>query len=225
MKISINSHSSIQVDDMFFDPYNIDDKAINVFDTNLKKVTGQTILTEGKKAKYVFLTHTHYDHLSPKDMAKILDDNTVIIATPDAENELDKNFPNNNKFFIRPNESMELDGITVTTLMAYNKIKPFHNKKSGWLGYKVTKKGETFAVLGDTDATPELENLECDILFIPIGGIYTMNAKQAAELTNKIAPKIAIPSHYGSLVGTKKDEQNFIKNVDKSIFVQPLVIL
>ena len=74
MKISINAHSSIQVDNMYFDPFMIDSKI--------------------KPAKYVFITHTHYDHLSPEDIAKVIDKNTTIIATPDAKDQLEPLFSN-----------------------------------------------------------------------------------------------------------------------------------
>lgn len=224
MKISINAHSSIQVDDMFFDPYKIDEKPCKVFDTESQKFLDESrVLIDGKKAKYVFLTHTHYDHLSNDDLLKIVDENTVIVGTPDAKNKLEKIVPTCRKFFVRPNEAMELDGITVSVLFAYNKRKIFHPKKNSWVGYKITKNGESFAVLGDTDFVPELNELSCDILFVPIGGTYTMNAKEAAEAANKIMPKIVVPTHYNLIVGNKKDEQKFVELLDKKI--KPVILI
>ncbi len=224
MQISINSHSSIWVDDMVFDPYNISGNECKIFDTKKEKLLDEKVKIDGsKKAKYVLLTHTHYDHLSIEDLSKIIDNDTVIIATPDAKTELEKNFKNNDKFFIRPNEAMELDGITISTISSYNLNKDFHKKEFGWVGYKVTKNDETFAVVGDTDATPELENLTCDILFVPIGGTYTMTAEEASNVTNKINPKIAIPTHYGSIVGSKSDAEIFVKNLNKNI--TPVVLI
>jgi len=44
-----------------------------------------------------------------------------------------------------------------------------------------------------------------------------MNAKEAAELVNEIKPKIAVPIHYGSIVGTTKDPKEFIELLDKNI--------
>ena len=46
---------------------------------------------------------------------------------------------------------------------------------------------------------------------MPVGGTYTMNFKEAAKFVNIIKPKIAVPIHYGSVVGTKQDANNFIK--------------
>ena len=79
---------------------------------------------------------------------------------------------------------------------------------------------KTFAVLGDTDNIPELSKLECDYLFVPIGGTYTMNAQEAATLTNKIKPKVVLPVHYNSIVGNKKDEATFVKLIDKTISIK-----
>ena len=86
------------------------------------------------------------------------------------------------------------------------------------MGYKVIKDGTVYMIPGDTDKTPELESLSgIDVLFVPIGGTYTMNAKEAAELANQVKPNLVIPMHYGSVVGTKSDEKEFLKHLDKKI--------
>lgn len=195
VNINVNAHSSIQIDDMFFDPYLTD---------NL-----------GKKAKYIFLTHTHYDHLSEKDIDNVITPKTKIIAPVSAKGNLTKY--KNKKIFVEPNESYNLDDFEFSTMPAYNLDKDFHKKSFNWVGYKITRNEVTYAILGDTDATPELEHLKCDILFIPIGGTYTMDALQAAELTNKIKPQIAIPVHYGSIVGTSDDAKLFASKLDDDI--------
>lgn len=38
-----------------------------------------------------------------------------------------------------------------------------------------------------------------------------MNFKEAAYLINEIKPKIAIPTHYGSVVGTEQDAVDFVR--------------
>lgn len=195
-QISINLHSSIQIDDIFFDPYGFE------HDTT--------------KAKYVFITHTHYDHLSISDLQKVTNDNTIIFATHDAQEELESHLKNK-IIYVDPNECFEYEGIKIETFPSYNLNKNFHKKEFNWLGYKITKNGTSYAVVGDTDATPELETLKCDVLFVPVGGTYTMTAVEAAGLANKIKPKIAIPTHYGSIVGTKHDGETFAKLLDPSI--------
>lgn len=197
MNIKINTHSSIQIDDIAFDPYDAD---------KLKF-----------KAKYIFLTHTHYDHLDVPSIKAISNKNTVIIATPDAKETLEKFF-NNKIIYVKPGDEINLETCQVEVISSYNINKPFHKKEYGWIGYKVIKDGTVYVIPGDTDSTEELESLSgIDVLFVPIGGTYTMNATEAASLANKVKPKLVIPMHYGSVVGTKADEKEFLKNLDKKI--------
>ena len=196
LNINVNSHSSIQVNNMIFDPYNITDTTT--------------------KAKYIFLTHTHYDHLSLDDIDKVITDNSVFIAPHDAKEHLEKY--KQTKHFVNPNQQFDIEDIKIETLASYNINKNFHKKEYNWLGFKVTFKNDlSFAILGDTDKTPELESLKCDILFVPIGGTYTMNALEAAELANIIMPQLVIPVHYGSIVGTKEDAEVFTSKINENI--------
>lgn len=202
MNVKINSHSSIRIEDLHFDPFQITEKT--------------------SPAKYVFITHPHYDHLSVEDIKKVSNKKTTIIATADAKEQLENNFENK-IIYVKPNESLTLDDIQVETFASYNINKNFHKKEYNWVGYKVTIKGTTYAVAGDTDATPELERLMCDILFLPIGGTYTMTGAEAATLANKIKPMVVIPTHYNAIVGSKEDESEFIKNLNKDIKYKILI--
>ena len=200
MNININTHSSIQVEDMAFDPYQINESTF--------------------KAKYIFVTHTHFDHLDIPSIKNIIKPDSIIIASFDAKEQLESNFKNE-IYFVKPTDTLKIDNIEIEVLPAYNTNKNFHKKENNWVGFKVTKNNQTIAVLGDTDATPELEQLKnIDVLFVPIGGTYTMNAKEAASLANTIKPNLVIPVHYGSVVGTKEDEKVFISNLNKDINYQ-----
>lgn len=218
MILSVNNHSSIQIDDIFFDPFNIENKKIRQFNTNTQEFTNETnLIAENRHAKYIFITHTHFDHLSEDDIAKVANDDTIFISPKDAKEKLEKLLPSNKKIYISPFDNIEINNIKVEVLPAYNINKKFHPRQNDWVGYKLTLNGKTLAVLGDTDKTPELEKLKCDILFIPIGGTYTMTATEAAELANIIHPEIVIPVHYGSVVGSAADEVVFSKLLDKTI--------
>ena len=195
ININVNSHSSIQIDNLFIDPYNTD---------NLEK-----------KAEYIFLTHTHYDHLSTKDIDNIITPNTTIIATYDAQEQLQEY--SNRIIYVKPNESFTVDNLEIHTFPAYNINKEFHKRESNWVGYKIVKDNISYIVCGDTDVTPELEEMECDILFVPVGGTYTMTAEEAGELTNKIMPKLVIPVHYGSIVGSSEDAKIFLDKISENI--------
>ncbi len=197
MNINVNNHNSIQIDNLFFDPY-------------------MTENVEGK-ADYIFITHPHYDHLSIKDIERVCKPTTTFIACKDAKESLESAFPANKKIYVRPNENYNLENLEIETLPAYNLNKAFHPKSNEWVGFKIIANGVSYAVLGDTDATPELEKLSCDVLFVPIGGTYTMNAQEGAKLANKISPKIAVPTHYGAIVGSFDDALTFKKQLSKNI--------
>ena len=72
-------------------------------------------------------------------------------------------------------------------------------------------------ICGDSDVTKELKKMSADVLFVPIGGTYTMDAKEAATLTNLMKPKLVVPMHYGEVVGGKEVEKIFLDNLSKEI--------
>ena len=120
---------------------------------------------------------------------------------------------------VEPGESYETDDFTFETVPMYNIKKPFHLKRAGWCGYVVNIDGVRIYVAGDIDAIEEAKNIRCDIALIPIGGFYTMNYKEAAELINTMKPKVAIPTHYGTAVGSPEDGERFKALVDDGIEV------
>ena len=99
-------------------------------------------------------------------------------------------------------------------------MKPFHPKKNGWVGYILTVDGVRIYIAGDTDVTEENQAVSCDVAMVPIGGTFTMDAKKAADLVNHIRPKVAIPTHYGSIAGKREAEDVFRANVDPAIPVE-----
>lgn len=81
---------------------------------------------------------------------------------------------------------------------------------------------KTYYIAGDTDNIDEIQNIECDVALIPIGGTYTMDYQEAASLANTIKAKLVIPTHYGSIVGEKTDAIKFkklIKNKEVKILI------
>ena len=110
-----------------------------------------------------------------------------------------------------------VQGIKFETIPAYNTNKTFHPKENGWVGYIIEIKGVRYYIAGDTDITEENRRVKCDVAFVPVGGTYTTDFKEAAQLINEIQPKIAVPIHYGSVVGTKQDAIDFIKLLNPTI--------
>ena len=98
--------------------------------------------------------------------------------------------------------------------------KCFHSKSNNWVGYIIDINNTKYYIAGDTDITDESKDVKCDVAFLPVGGTYTMDYREAATLANIIKPKIVVPIHYGYLVGTKEDALNFKKLLDKSIICE-----
>ena len=207
--ITVNCQSSIRIEDgglvVYFDPLKI---------------------TEQHDANYIFITHSHWDHFSPEDIQKAANENTSIIAPHDVYDKLMKTgFDTSKLHRVQPYDELDLDGIHVRAVPAYNINKDFHPKANNWVGYVVTIANATYYIMGDTDALPENESIRCDTLFIPIGGTYTMDATEAANFTNKIHPTTAIPIHYGMVVGTHDDFVRYKSLVKPEIRVEERIKL
>ncbi len=176
---------------------------------------------EPHDADYIFITHDHYDHYSPEDIQKVVGESTVLIIPEKMEGKISGISDKMRKVVtVKPGMFYETDGLEFDTVAAYNTIKPFHMKSAGWVGYILRIDRQRIYIAGDTDVTKEAKAVRCDIAFVPIGGTYTMNAKQAAELINEIQPEVAIPVHYGSVVGGKADEEIFAANVKEPVKVE-----
>ena len=163
-------------------------------------------------ADMIFITHDHYDHYSEEDIDKVRKNNTIFIVPENLLNKLIKKGINDeNIITLDPGDAENIDGIKVEAIHSYNIDKPFHPKENNWLGYVIEIDGVRYYIAGDTDITEENKKIKCDVAFVPVGGTYTMNFSEAAQLINIIKPKIAVPIHYGRVVGTKQDATDFIK--------------
>lgn len=199
-KITINCHSSIKITDnkiIYFDPYKINDNY--------------------KDADIIFITHDHYDHFDVDSINKIIKDDTILVI-PDkmsVENLLE--IKSKNMVKVLPNNTYDIRGYKIETIPSYNINKNFHPKENNWVGYIITINNERIYVAGDTDITSENKKVKCDIALVPIGGKFTMNYNEAAELINLIKPKTVIPTHYAEIIGSKIDGENFKKLISNDI--------
>ena len=159
-----------------------------------------------KGATIVLVSHSHYDHYSAKDIEKVSGSDTKLIAAADVINQHGKGQA------IVPGQTVESDGIKVIGIPAYNPSKQFHPKSNNWVGFVIEVSSKRIYYAGDTDLTAEMKALKnIDVALLPIGGTYTMNAEEAAEATKSIKPKQAIPYHWGDIVGSRKDADQFAK--------------
>ncbi len=156
------------------------------------------------KADVVLVTHSHGDHCSPKDVARVSRKGTIVVATPDCVSALGDGVTT-----VAPGDRLEFDDLIVEAVPAYNLDKKFHPRDNGWVGYVIEMDDERIYVAGDTDAIPEIGEIRADVALLPVGGTYTMTAEEAARAANAMRPGKAIPIHYGDIVGSRNDAERF----------------
>lgn len=176
---------------------------------------------EPHDADYIFITHDHSDHFSNDDIKKVRKNSTILIV-PEKIGKLANVLVHDQDrlIVVKPGIYKEVDGLEFETIPAYNNIKPYHPKSAGFVGYVFRVDHKRIYVAGDTSLTKEAQKVRCDIALVPIGGTYTMDARKAAELINILRPEVAIPTHYGSIVGKKSDAEKFKSLVKPPIKVE-----
>jgi len=198
-KIHWLGHDSFRINGsktLYFDPYQIEG---------------------GPGADLIFISHDHFDHCSPEDVDKIRKDDTVIITEKDSARKLKGDVR-----ILKPGEKREVGDIKIETVPAYNTDKDFHPRKNGWLGFIVEMDGVRIYHAGDTDFIPEMKDMEVDIALLPVSGTYVMTAEQAVDAAKAIQPKIAIPMHYGAIVGSEGDAVSFQNALEGKVQVKVL---
>ena len=178
--IYINTRSSIKITGsktIYFDPLELEESP--------------------KDADIIFVTHEHYDHFSPGDIRKVMKDDTkMIVPAPMLDVVKEKCAEVKHLYGIFPGQTGECEGVKYKGIPAYNIGKAFHPKERNWVGYLVEMDGETYYAMGDTDVTPEAEEVDVDVIFVPVGGKYTMDADEAAEFINRKPRGLVVPIHY-----------------------------
>lgn len=172
-------------------------------------------------ADYILITHDHYDHFSLEDIEKVAKSDSILVVPERMQGKAQEVAVIVGRIeTVKPGVYREMNGLEFETVPAYNILKAFHPKSAGWVGYILRIDGRRIYIAGDTDATKEAKEVKCDIALVPIGGTYTMDAKKAAELVNAIRPDVAIPTHYGSIVGKPSDGETFARFVKDPIKVE-----
>lgn len=158
-------------------------------------------------ADAVLITHAHYDHFSPPDITRIRKPETVIWATADTAAGLTGEVN-----VVSPGDAFEVLGHSVDAVPAYNTRQErvgFHPQEKGWVGYVFAIEGVRYYHAGDTDQIPDMELIDCDVAFLPIGGTVTMDHAEAAEAAKILKPKMVVPMHYGFVAGSRHDAKRF----------------
>lgn len=195
--IHVNTHSSVRIAAegrvIYVDPFRLNG--------------------EPHDADLIFLTHDHFDHYSREDVCKVMRPETAFVLPSSTAKAAQEVISGHRTVVAEPGRSYALEGLCFETVAAYNPHKPFHPRANGWVGYVLTVLGRRVYIAGDTDDTPEAAAVVCDVAMLPIGGKYTMDARQAAALALRMRPQAVIPIHYGSVVGTEEAFHHFLEAV------------
>jgi len=171
----------------------------------------------GPVADLILVSHEHFDHCSPEDIQKIQGPQTIIVTEKDCAKKLTGDIR-----VIKPGDILDLGDIRIEAVPSYNTDKDFHPKKKGWLGFVVETEGVRVYHAGDSDFIPEMKHLKVDIALLPVSGTYVMTAEQAVKAALAISPKVAIPMHYGAIVGDEQDAARFQKALEGKVEVRIL---
>ena len=149
-------------------------------------------------------------------MQKIVQDGTKIIMPADCQSKITRFSVPIKMEIIEPEQEMDLGDVKVSALPAYNLDKHFHPKDESWVGYLIKLEDVLIYHAGDSDFIPEMQKLtgykqpgKEFVALLPVGGRFTMSAEEAAEAAKLIKPTLAIPMHWGSIVGEEEDAKEF----------------
>jgi L-ascorbate metabolism protein UlaG (beta-lactamase superfamily) len=187
-------HASFLIEDrlaVYVDPYDI-----------AEELAGKL-----PKADIILVTHDHRDHFSPDDIQKLAKPATAVVSIQPVVDELPEGIKNSQ--VVAPGDTVTVKGLTIEAVPAYNIGKRFHPRDKGYVGFVIHLEDRTVYHAGDTDLIPEMEQIDADVALLPVGGTYTMNAAEAAKAADVIKPEVAIPMHWGKIVGTLEDAKDF----------------
>jgi L-ascorbate metabolism protein UlaG (beta-lactamase superfamily) len=169
---------------------------------------------DAPKADLILVTHGHYDHFSPQDLEVLSHKGTWLVAPAAVAERV-----SGNVLSIAPGEMLEdelVRGVAVAAVAAYNTSKRdaegnvFHPPAAGFVGYDLNVRGERLYHAGDTDVIPEMDAVAgVEVALLPVSGTYVMTAREAAEAARRIAPRVAVPMHWGEHIGTREDAEEF----------------
>ena len=171
------------------------------------------------KADLLLVSHEHFDHLSVDDLKKVVTPATTVITITTCEKAV-KDLKPKAVRVVLAGDRLTVDGVSLEVLPAYNTNKfrspgnPFHPKADGKVGFILEIGGVRIYHAGDTDEIPEMTSAKgVDVALLPVSGTYVMTAQEAVKACTAIQPKLAIPMHYGAIVGSPADAEVFRKAV------------
>ena len=164
-------------------------------------------------ADYVLITHDDPDHYDPDAIETVITDDTTIAAYGG----VDTSNLSADVTSLSIEETYDFGDFELTTTPAYNREggphvdpdgNPYHATNEV-IGLLLTIDGTRLWYPSDTDVLRAHHDYDVDILVPPIGGTYTMDRHEAAELAVSLQPDLVIPVHYDTFEAVETDVEAF----------------
>lgn len=169
-------------------------------------------------ADLIFVTHGHSDHYDLAALSEIKKDSTVMVFTQAVSN---LGTYNDSAIVMKNGDSIEIKGIPVKAVPAYNLVNTQYHAKETGNGYVLTFGEKRVYIAGDTENIPEMDSLgKIDIAFIPMNLPYTMSVSMAEEAALSIRPDILYIYHFGgdtAQIRSLLTDEDFTIRIGKSV--------
>jgi L-ascorbate metabolism protein UlaG (beta-lactamase superfamily) len=181
------------------------------------------------KADFVLVTHDHFDHVA--DAASIVKaTGAALVGMPETVGRMkeEAGVPDSQIVF---GMGMNIGGTVSSHGIAITMVQAFHSSQTGSPAGYIIKLEDGFTVYhaGDTGIFSSMELLgdlfEIDLALLPIGGVFTMDPKQASVAANLLKAKAVIPMHYKTFPILEQDASSFAEIMGKEASDIQVIIL
>lgn len=168
---------------------------------NRPRMVDIPIKPEDLRANAIICTHNHLDHLDTDAIPLIKKDAMTFYAPIDCKKLLSG---------MGATKYLPFDAGRTYKIGDFEIKAVYSDHTVPSIGVIVTHSGTSMYFTGDTYYNEKLTENKCDILFICINGkLGNMNVEEAAKLSQKINPKIAVPNHYGMFESNTENPEKF----------------
>ncbi|SDJ64500.1 MBL fold metallo-hydrolase [Natronorubrum texcoconense] len=180
---------------------------------------------EPRDGDLILVSHDH--HYDPDSIRRVAHEDAIVVVHESIDaREMDREVEQPEALpyeveRVRADESFVLGPLDLFTTPAYNDPAgphvdeagtPYHPEGRG-CGFAVTVDGVSAFWPGDTDVLPFHEELDVDLFCPPVGGTFTMDRHEAADLADRIRPDLVLPVHYDTFEAIEIDADAFVVDV------------